>query len=88
MFRGIQPSGWSEDHIARHGVTMDEVHETIFERPYFMTAGREGSVLVYGRTQAGRYLLIVALDRDGEAFIVTARDMTETEKKTFRRKAR
>jgi len=30
----------------------------------------------------------VAVDEDGEAFIVTARDMTDSEKKTFRRKAR
>jgi hypothetical protein len=44
--------------------------------------------LVYGRTYAGRYLLVVAIDENGAAFIVTARDMTDAEKKTFRRKAR
>jgi len=31
---------------------------------------------------------VVAIAEDDEAFIVTARDMTEAEKKTFRRKAR
>jgi hypothetical protein len=30
----------------------------------------------------------VALDEGGQAFIVTARDMTDAEKKTFRKKAR
>jgi uncharacterized protein len=44
--------------------------------------------LVYGRTYAGRYLLAVALDEGGQAFVVTARDMTDAEKRTFRRKAR
>jgi hypothetical protein len=31
---------------------------------------------------------VVAVDDDGEAFVVTARDMTEREKRTFNRKAR
>ena len=34
----------------------------------------------YGRTQVGRYLLVVPLDRGrGEALAVTARDMTPRE---------
>jgi hypothetical protein len=31
---------------------------------------------------------VVAIAEDEEAFVVTARDMTSAEKKTFRRKAR
>jgi hypothetical protein len=31
---------------------------------------------------------MVAIDEGDEAFIVTVRDMTESEKRTFRRKAR
>jgi hypothetical protein len=50
--------------------------------------GRAGTTLVYGRTYAGRYLLVVVIPEGQEAFVVTARDMTEAEKKTFRRKAR
>jgi hypothetical protein len=45
-------------------------------------------ILVYGRTYTGRYLLVVALAEAEEAFIVTARDMSAAEKKTFHRKAR
>jgi hypothetical protein len=30
----------------------------------------------------------VAVDEGGQAFVVTARDMTDAEKKTFHRKAR
>jgi uncharacterized protein len=44
--------------------------------------------LIYGRTYAGRYLFVVAIAEGEEAFIVTARDMTNAEKKTFHRKAR
>ena len=39
-------------------------------------------------TYAGRYLFVVAIAEGDEAFIVTARDMTDAEKRTFRRKAR
>jgi hypothetical protein len=40
------------------------------------------------RTYAGRYLLVVTIAEGKEAFVVTARDMTDAGKKTFRRKAR
>jgi hypothetical protein len=43
-----------------------------------MTTGKNDTTLVYGRTHAGRYLFVVAVDDHGEAFNVTARDMTET----------
>ncbi len=87
-FKGVKDSTWSAEHIAAHSVTLDEVREAILEHPYWMTAGKNDTPLVYGRTYAGRYLLVVAVDDHGEAFVVTAREMTPNEKKTFQRKAR
>ncbi|MGH3860103.1 hypothetical protein [Actinokineospora sp.] len=87
MFRDVKDNQWSVDHIARHDVTLDEVREAILERPYWQTEGKGNTVLIFGRTYAGRYLFVVAADDDGEAFVVTARDMTPGEKKTFQRKA-
>jgi hypothetical protein len=69
-------------------VTLNEVREAILERPNRMTTGRNDTILVYGRTYSGRHLLVVAVEDAGEAFIVTARDMTPNEKKTFQRMAR
>ena len=88
VFKAARESEWSASHIAAHGVTLDEVREAILERPYWAAPGRDGTVLAYGRTYAGRYLLVVILPEGEEAFVVTARDMTSAEKKTFRRKAR
>ncbi len=88
MFRAVKESQWSIDHIAPHGVTLDEVREAILERPYWMTGGKNDTTIVYGRTYEGRYLTVVAVEDGGEAFVVTARDMTDSEKKTFRKKAR
>jgi hypothetical protein len=88
VLKKVRDSDWSADHIAAHDVTLDEVREAILERPYWSVPGRDGTTLIYGRTYAGRYLFVVAIAEDEEAFIVTARDMTNPEKKTFRRKAR
>jgi uncharacterized protein len=89
VFWEVKESEWSAEHIARHGVTMDEVRETILERPYWSTPGKNGSVLIYGRTYAGRHLLVVAApEPDGRAFVVTARSMTDREKTVYRSKAR
>ncbi len=61
VFKAIRDSDWSADHIAAHGVTLDEVREAILERPHWTAPGREGTTLTYGRTYAGRYLLVVVI---------------------------
>lgn len=88
MFLAVKDSPWSEEHVARHDVTLAEVREAILERPYYQRGGRDDSVLCYGQTYAGRLLLVVVVeDTPGTAFVVTARDMTKAEKKTFQREA-
>lgn len=90
MFREVKESEWSADHIARHGVTLDEVREAILERPYWEQPGRDYTVECFGQTYAGRYLVVVATPDDEDsavAFIVTARQMTTTERRLFERKA-
>jgi uncharacterized protein len=66
---------------------MQEVREVVLERPFWITPGRNNTQLIFGKTYSGRHLLVVAVIDDGEAFIVTARPMTQAERKTFRRKA-
>ena len=88
MFKDVKDHQWSTNHIAHRDITLDDVREAVLDRPYWTTPGRDNTVVIYGRTYAGRHLLVVAVDDNGEAFVVTARDMTEAEKKTFRRKAR
>ena len=57
VFKAVRESDWSADHVATHGVSLEEVREAILERPYWAAPGRGGTVLVYGQTYAGRYLL-------------------------------
>jgi hypothetical protein len=81
---------WTEDseaHIARRHVTPLEAEQALYTRPRLAVAGRENTTEVLGTTTAGRYLLIITTEAtDGRDFIITARDMTTTEKRTFRAK--
>lgn len=72
--------GWtedSEDHIARHQVEPGEVESVVYSRPRWSRPGRRSTELVYGTTEAGRFLLVVlAPGPDGRSVVVTARDRT------------
>lgn len=83
---------WTEDrieHIARHGVTPEEVEELCFGRPLILRAKSEGENPVYyvlGQTTAGRYLFAVIIRfPDGKGYSVTARPMVDKEERRYRR---
>lgn len=66
-----------------------EVEEAIYTRPRLKKRGRGGTTLFYGQSLAGRHLFIVTSEAlDGGMYIVTARDMTNAEKREFSKKAR
>ncbi len=63
------------------------MEQALYTRPRLAVTGRENTTEVLGTTTARRYLLIITTDAaDGRDFIITARDMTTTEKRTFRAK--
>ena len=75
---------WSDtdvEHIARHGVTPDEVEEAIASKPVWRRGRKHPetgrtSLYALGRTEAGRYLFVVLSPREGgRARCITARDM-------------
>jgi hypothetical protein len=76
------------DHIARHGVTPDEVENVCFGQPWVRRGRRGGKNPVYyvlGQTGAGRYLFCVVIAfPDGNGYPVTAREMTAREKRRYR----
>jgi len=83
---------WPEDqidHIARHGVTPEEVEEVCFSRALVQRAKSKGKNPVYyvlGQTAAGRYLLCVVIQfPDGKGYPVTARPMTDKEKRRYKK---
>ena len=76
------------DHIARHAVTPEEVEEACFGDALVQRAASEGSNPVYyvlGQSEAGRYLFCVVIQfPDGKGYPVTARDMTDKERRRYR----
>jgi hypothetical protein len=86
----IEKISWDEEtvyHIARHGVSPEEVEEALFntDSPPLIMRGRESRYLAYGRTQAGRFLLVVWVFQHKKTRIITARDLTAKEKQFYRR---
>jgi uncharacterized protein len=78
----------SEAHIARHGIAPEEVEQTT-ERPFYTMPGRDGTTLLLGQAHSGRYLLVVLSGSgDGHWPVVTARAMTEAERRVFKKKAK
>lgn len=79
---------WDDEnvaHIGRHQVSTDEVEEALTAHPVILR-GPDGRYLAYGRTAAGRRLFAVYVPRPGgKVRILTARDMTEKEKRFYRK---
>jgi uncharacterized DUF497 family protein len=78
-----------EKIVSKHQVSVEEVEE-IFRRGTIYRKGprgkRKGENLfkAYGQTEAGRYLLVLFIYKlDHRALILSARDMTESERNLF-----
>lgn len=79
---------WIEEKLwTKHRVDVAEVEEVCFEdEDLRLEHGRAGLYLLLGRTAAGRYLATVLAPKgSGRWKIVTARDMTDTERRRYRR---
>jgi uncharacterized DUF497 family protein len=73
------------DHIARHHVTVDEVEEVVFGRP-FITRTRQRLYRFIGQTAAGRYLTVIIGPHGGGIYgLVTARDADTAERQLYQR---
>lgn len=73
------------DHIARHGVTPDEAEEVFVNRPKFFKS-RQERYAALGKSSQGRYLFVVFLYQGkGCARVVTARNMTKTERRLYQK---
>lgn len=76
------------DHIGEHGVTPQEFEDVCRGKSLFIRVPSEGEnpvYNVYGRTRAGRYLFcVVILFPDGRGYGVSARSMTDKEKRRYR----
>jgi hypothetical protein len=73
------------EHIARHNVEIDEA-EAVFDNRPMIVRIQEGKFLAIGQTDEGRYLVVVFVRKPGRTRVITARDLSEREKKRLKRK--
>ncbi len=88
----IQDFDWDEKNEGKiwelHRVTRDEVEEVFDSRPLVRKAG-ENKYYAFGQTESGRYLFIVFAWKPNRVVrIITARDMDDSERFSFRKSKR
>jgi len=87
----IERISWDQetvDHISNHSVSPEEVEQVLFndaDSPLIMR-GKEGRYLAYGKTNGGRFLLVVWAAKYRKTIIITARDMSKKEKQFYKRR--
>ena len=78
-----------DDHIldkieTRHGVTFNEVEEACLSEKRHVRRSKEGLYKLFSQTTAGRYILVVLVNLgEGSWKIVTAREMTDSERRLY-----
>jgi uncharacterized protein len=84
LIREMLISPLTEEHIwTKHHVTPEEAEEACFSNPWVLR-GREGSYVIYGQTEAGRYLAVFLYPRgEGVFSLATARDMDQAERRIY-----
>lgn len=75
------------EHISRHDVDPFEAEEAVVDpgRVNFDAHGT-GKRGVIGRTEDGRFLVVILTKRKKRFYVITARDATDNEKKIYRRR--
>ena len=78
----------SIEHIwERHHLRIEEVDEAFHNPNALIHTGRYGRQVVYGQTEGGRYLtIIVKFESRQTAWLITARDMTNSERQRYKRR--
>lgn len=81
---------WDEHNTwkpLRQGIEIDEVESVFYNRPIKFLNTRSNRQIALGRTDEGRFLAVVfQIKSSGTIRPITARDMTSTERKYFKRR--
>ena len=83
---------WKDQFVdklaVKHGVSVDEVEEVLFSRAHIRRVERgqvagEDVHVAYGQTAAGRYLSVFFIRKRAAALPISARDMTQAERRYY-----
>jgi len=80
-----------DDHIldkieTKHGITFNEVEEACLSDKRHVRKDKEGLYKLFNQTDAGRYILVVLLNLGDDNWkVVTAREMTDSERQLYKK---
>ena len=87
QIEGFIWSDWViEKIITKHRVSPEEVEEAFYTTPHKVLQAGAGKYRLYSRTEDGRHLFIVFVWESHHVKIVSARDMTDAERRFYSRK--
>jgi len=78
-----------DEHIldkveSKHSVSLEEAEQACLSEKRHVRISREGLYKLFSQTDAGRYLLVVLVNLGGGNWkIVTAREMTDNERRLY-----
>lgn len=75
---------WNVNHIARHGVTREEVALVLDDKYMLVRKAHSGRHKLLGRSGA-RLLSVIVAEEEKGYFVVTARDMSKIERTIYRK---
>ena len=85
-FRTFEWDSVNIAHVAEHHVTPPEAEEACYNKPLIFRSRLE-RYFVLGRTDDGRYLtVIIVLKNKSIVRVITARNMSDTERQRFYRR--
>lgn len=83
---------WDEEnieHIARHNVEPFEAEDALMDPQRVKFSAHSGNLGIIGATEDGRRLVVIYVKKvKGRIRVITARDATESEAKTYKRRNR
>lgn len=80
-----------EKLAVKHGVTTEEVEDVIFGSPHVLRVAKgrvkgEDVYEAFGQTDDGRFLVVFFINKAGSALPISARDMTDSERRYYGQK--
>ncbi len=97
VFRDVEGFEWDEGNVEKnvrkHRVSSAECEEVFFEMPMFVFydavhSENEKRYLVLGKSNRGRHLFIVFTIRRNKVRVISARDMSRRERRSYEEKAK
>ncbi|MFC7677539.1 BrnT family toxin [Paenibacillus sp. GCM10028914] len=83
---------WDEEniqHISRHNVEPFEAEDALMDPQRIKFSAHSGNMGIIGSTEDGRRLVVIYIKKVlGKIRVITARDATESEARTYKRRNR